>query len=56
MKYQVPCKGGILQFVEEDKGQEEFIFLGIQQQVFCGENYMVSRYPEKLLLSQKFWL
>ena len=51
-----PIKGGILGFVEEDKGEEEFIFLGIQYQVVCGKNYMVSRYPEKLLLSPKFWL
>lgn len=40
----------------KDKGPEEFIFLWIHLQVVCRENDIASKYPEKLLFSQKFWL
>lgn len=40
----------------KDKGPEEFMFLWIHLQVVCREKDMASRYPEKLLFSQKFWL
>lgn len=40
----------------KDKGPEEFIFLWIHLQDVCRENDIASRYPEKLVFSQKFWL
>ena len=40
----------------KDKGPEEFIFLWIHLQVVFRENDTASRYPEKLLFSQKFCL
>lgn len=40
----------------KDKGPEEFIFLWIHLQFVCRENDIASKYPEKLLFSQKFWL